>query len=308
LVRNKKHRNRAWKRWLIFFAVIVLIVLGAILGPQLYDSVWIWWTCSGHFPLQNIIVEGNHCLSTDSVLALASIPSGISLVALDLTPVEIGLELHPWLEQVYLYRRLPSTLVIHVREIEPILLVSGDRMGVVGSNGEYLGPIWSGITWDLPMLAGVTPLGITSGSTLFGLKSEDIKAIVKCAVEAHSQVPEVFRAISDFYLKDDQIYMNLVDGISEVTVSKDASETNWKALKEFLLGKRNMDFSKQKVIIDLRFPEWVIVAPDSNKVTSPIPVVAVAVTPQAIPVSTPTKPIVKPKTGKSSHRHPASGR
>jgi hypothetical protein len=209
--------------------------------------------------------------------------------------------LHPWLEQVYLYRRLPSTLVIHVSEIEPILLVSGDRMGVVGSNGEYLGPIWSGITWDLPMLAGVTPLGITGGSILFGMKSEDIKDIVKCAVEVHSQTPEVFRAISDFYMKDDQIYMNLVDGISEVTVSKDATGTNWKALKEFLLGKRNMDFSNQKVVIDLRFPEWVIVAPDSNKVISSIPVVAAAVIPKIVPNSNPPKTNGKQKVKKSSH-------
>jgi hypothetical protein len=153
------------------------------------------------------------------------------------------------------------------------------------------------------MLVGATPLGITGGSTLFGMKSEDIKDIVKCAVEVHSQTPEVFRAISDFYMKDNQIYMNLVDGISKITLSKDASETNWRALKEFLLGKRNMDFSNQKVVIDLRFPEWVIVAPDSNKVISSIPTIAAAVTPKVVSVSSPKKLTA----GKSSRGHPAHG-
>jgi cell division septal protein FtsQ len=255
----------------VVLAFLTVVVLAAILGPQLYDSVWSWWASPGRFPLQNIIVEGNHWLSGDSVLTVASVPTGISLVALDLAPIEIRLELHRWIDHVCIYRRLPSTLVIHLKEVEPILLVSGDQMGVIGSNGEYLGPIWSGITWDLPMLAGATSQGPVGEVSILGMKSEDMMAIVNCAAEAHAQVPDVFRAISDFYMKDDRICMNLVDGNSEVSVLKSASGTNWKALREFLLGRRNMDFSNQKVLIDLKFPEWVIVSPDSGKATRLIP-------------------------------------
>ena len=178
------------------------------------------------------------------------------MLSVNLKTIAETVETHPWIEKAHVYRRLPSTIVIYIDEVEPLALIPGNPMGIIGCNGTYLGSAWQGNTWDLPLLAGIKSANLPLGQPI---QSEEYMALINCALDISKKAPDVFRMISDFYQKGDHIYMTLEDGKSQVRVMKHAPDVNWNVLKEFML-KNRQDFADQKVQIDLRFPQWVIVS------------------------------------------------
>lgn len=223
----------------------------------MYHYTQTWWDKEVRFPIKSVYVEGNRWLPADAVIAKTPLPIGQSMLGVDLKAIADAVDTHPWIEKAHVYRRLPSTVVVYIDEVEPLALIPGNPMGVIGCNGTYLGPVWHGSTWDLPLLAGVKSTKLRIGEPVH---SEEYMAIINCALDISNKAPEVFRMISDFYQKGDHIYMTLEDGKSQVRVMKDAPDVNWNVLKEFML-KNRQDFADQRVQIDLRFPQWVIVSP-----------------------------------------------
>lgn len=216
-----------------------------------------WWGKDVRFPLKTVAVEGNCYIPADSLLAMASLPMDSSVFAIDLVSIARGMEKHPWIEKTHLYRRLPSTIVIWIQEVEPLALVPGNPMGVIGGNGNYLGSIWRGVTWDLPIIAGLKTNQWKAGDKI---TSEKAVIVIDCAQQIQRHEPEVFQLISDFRLKNEHIFLTLEDGKSKIQLQKNPSSISWQILKEFLIKNRR-DFADQAIKIDLRFPQWVIVSP-----------------------------------------------
>jgi cell division septal protein FtsQ len=202
-------------------------------------------------------VEGNRWITDEAVLRRTSIPIGKSLFSLELEPIRNDVERDPWVQKAHVYRRFPSTLVIYVEEVKPLLLVAGSPMGIIGANGVYLGSTWPGKTWDFPIISEVSAYRLVKGQPV---KSEEVMALINCALEVSTKAPDVYEMISDLYLKKSQIIMNLADGQSKVRVARDPFSVNWDVLKEFML-KHRQDFAEEDVEIDMRFPQWVIVSP-----------------------------------------------
>ena len=242
---------------MIKLALMASIIAGCYWGPGLYRNINTWWAKEVRFPLTSVSVEGNHYLPDDSLLAMASLPMGTSVFDINLSAKAHTMEQHPWIERVRLFLRLPSTVVIRIKEVEPLALIPGNPMGVVGSNNDYLGTIWKGVTWDLPLLAGLKIGHLKIGEQI---TSDIALTLINCALMIRSSTPEVFQIISDFRLKDDYIFLTLEDGKSQVQAYKNAQNMSWQVLKEFLINSRR-DFAEQSINIDLRFPQWVIISP-----------------------------------------------
>jgi len=257
LVRRKRNRKAVWRRRLTLIVVLALVALGCFQGPWAYREVRNWWGSKVRFPLRSVRVEGVTRLAVDTVLSRTTIPIGASMLALDLTRMRIEVESNPWIDHAHVFRRFPSTLVIRIEEVKPLLLIAGNPLGVVGANGKYLGHTWHGTTWDLPMLSTIDVAKLDIGQPV---TTEGVMALINCALDISNKAPDVYQMISDFYLKNKQIMMNLSDGQSRVRVPKDAAGVNWDVLREFMLRNRQ-DFADQDVEIDLRFPQWVIVSP-----------------------------------------------
>jgi hypothetical protein len=169
------------------------------------------------------------------------------------------MERHPWIDEAHLYRRLPCAVVISIEEVEPLALVPGNPMGVIGGNGQYLGSIWRGVTWDLPIMAGLNGSRWKRGEKI---TSESALALIHCAQEIQSQEPEVYQLVSDFRISKEHIFMTLGDGKSQIQLQKNPNKVSWQILREFLVQRRR-DFADHAIKIDLRFPQWVIVSPIS---------------------------------------------
>jgi hypothetical protein len=233
------------------------VVFGCVKGPGLYRSLHDWWGREVRFPLTNAGVEGNRWISDEAVLQRTTIPIGESLFSVDLEPIRKDVERDPWVAKAHVFRRFPSTVVIHIDEVQPLLLVAGNPMGVIGCNGVFLGHVWQGKTWDFPIIWDASARKLAAGQPI---KSEEVMALINCALDVNTKAPDVYDMISDLYLKKSQIIMNLADGKSKVRVARDPLTVNWDVLREFMLNNRQ-DFAEQDVQIDLRFPEWVIVSP-----------------------------------------------
>jgi cell division septal protein FtsQ len=257
LVRRKKNRKIVWKRRLTLLAVLAVVILGCIKGPGLFRSLHAWWGREVRFPLKAACVENNRWISDEAVLKRISVPIGESLFSLKLEKIRNDVECDPWIEKAHVYRRFPSTVVIYIEEVKPLLLVAGNPMGIIGANGVYLGKTWPGKTWDFPIIAEVGAHRLVVGQPV---KSEEVMALINCAFEVSTKAPDVYEMISDLYLKKSQIIMNLADGHSTVRVARDPFSVNWDVLKEFMLKNRE-DFAEENVEIDMRFPQWVIVSP-----------------------------------------------
>ena len=260
MVRKKKNRKKKWRRRLALLATLALIVAACYYGPQVHRYIKTWWGKGVRFPLKTVSVEGNFYVPADSLLAMASLPLDSSVFSIDLISIASHMEKHPWIEKTHLYRRLPSSIVIWIQEVNPLALVPGNPMGVIGGNGNYLGSIWRGVTWDLPIMAGLKTSQWKVGEKI---TSEKAVTVIDFAQEIQHREPEVFQLISDFRLNGEHILLTLEDGKSKIQLQKNPNSISWQILKEFLIQNRR-DFADQAIKIDLRFPQWVIVSPISG--------------------------------------------
>jgi cell division protein FtsQ len=132
-----------------------------------------------------VVVRGNERLATGEVLSLVDGLRGQSIVALDLQEWRRALQKSPWVDQVSLRRRLPSTIEIAVTERQPVGIGRvGRELFLVDARGviidEY-GPKYA--EFDLPIIDG-----LRAAPTGGGLAIDESRAVLAsrllAAVEA----------------------------------------------------------------------------------------------------------------------------
>ncbi len=126
-----------------------------------------WWAAAAAVDLpwlrvQHILVEGNQRLHAGEVTALLDGLTGESLLAVDLERWRARLFASSWVADATLRRRLPGTIVVELREREPIGIArAGTDLFLVDAAGTVIdefGPRYADC--DLPIIDGllVTPV------------------------------------------------------------------------------------------------------------------------------------------------------
>jgi cell division protein FtsQ len=109
------------------------------------------------FAIRHVEVRGHRNLPPPQALATAGIRAGANLFD-DRDPWREALLVNPLVASVEIRRRLPATLVLELRETEPVLLVRAPALVPVDADGRVL-PIPPGHgSLDLPVLRGVVVL------------------------------------------------------------------------------------------------------------------------------------------------------
>lgn len=149
-------RQRGVARVLIAFKVLwsLAIVLGSALG--LAWGVYRYATTSARFAVKDVVAQGFSRLSKEQVLAESGIRLGENLFKLDLALVERRLLRNPWVAQVRVARRLPSSVDIEIQEREAaaLALVLG-QLFLVNRQGETFKPVTPQDPTDLPLITGI---------------------------------------------------------------------------------------------------------------------------------------------------------
>lgn len=117
---------------------------------------WSAREASQRLKLEDVQVRGHSRVTAQEVVSTGGLVAGQSLLSIHPARVARRLEHHPWIRHAEVGRRFPATVVIDVREREPVALMLDDgRPWIVDSEGNAVKP-WEAVDGlDLPLLSGI---------------------------------------------------------------------------------------------------------------------------------------------------------
>ena len=184
-----------------------------------------WTKTSPAFNLKTIDVEGNIAVGREEIITVSGLERGRNIWSADLEETERRLRMARRFEQVALTRRLPGTVVVRVKELQPIAFVQLDRLYGVSEGGELI-PLAPGNGLpDLPVItvdASSYLRGPDAAASRDGTESPDAAASRDRSFEtlrdAMRGSPEMARAL---YLMRVLRTMSpgMYDELSEINVS-----------------------------------------------------------------------------------------
>ncbi len=113
---------------------------------------------SPRFALRTLDVQGARRTTLEQLKAAGEIRDGANIFSLDADASERKILENPWISEVKLTRRLPSTLRIELTEREASAVVSLSRhLYLVTREGEPFKELEAGDPYDLPLITGASP-------------------------------------------------------------------------------------------------------------------------------------------------------
>ncbi len=155
------------------------------------------------FRITSIQVEGNRVLRRQQVLEIAAVEEGDNLLALDNRSMAERLAQHRWVARAKVSRKLPSTLVIRLREEQPLALVrrgegQESRLFYLNRQGVLFAPVPAGADLDFPVISGdLKAAGLVDNR--FVAHSLGMEAVSFLALAAAGNPVLPIQAVSELY-------------------------------------------------------------------------------------------------------------
>ncbi|HSE39916.1 MAG TPA: FtsQ-type POTRA domain-containing protein [Acidobacteriota bacterium] len=246
-LKNREVRKSRFKRTFSQRAVRIILILvlsleGGYLGfhglQALKSSSW--------FFLNHIEVTGTEKTKVEEIKKYIHEGQRNALFA-DLTSIKLGLENHPWIETAVIWRELPGTIRVHIRERHPIALVLAGNLYLVDHDGKVIDTFDQDPKYaSLPVLTGIHEVS----------NETEIRHALQF-VTALSKDPSVLNQVSEINYYDGQNSIIYLKGFSfGLLVSKDGILPMIKKFIDYSeLIKKN--FTDVKVV-DLRYQSQII--------------------------------------------------
>ncbi|MHB1390488.1 MAG: cell division protein FtsQ/DivIB [Thermoleophilia bacterium] len=139
-----------------------------VLGIAIVGAVFFWVSQSSLLAIENIQVEGNRAIPTETVMETAGpLLRGQSLAKPSFDDVSRALGVNPYTQSVEVDRDFPHTVRIRIREYRPFadLQAADNKLFVVSAEGRTLAPL-TVAGQDHPVLSTKVPCAAQVGSTL----------------------------------------------------------------------------------------------------------------------------------------------
>ena len=133
---------------------ITLLVSATTAGLAMGSLALSRWTkTSPVFDLKSIVVSGNRAVGKEDIIRVSGLERGRNIWSADLVETERRLMLDRRFERVALSRKFPGTVVVRVKELQPIAFVQLDRLYGVSERAELI-PLSPGNGLpDLPVIS-----------------------------------------------------------------------------------------------------------------------------------------------------------
>lgn len=147
---RRRRVTRLAARTLAAALVVALVAAGAMtVARVILDSSWL--------RVNHLVVNGTSHLAPTAVESLLQGMRGQSILRIDFDRYRQTVLASPWIADVTLWRRLPSTVEVRVRERAPLAIArAGESLFLVDADGVLLdafGPAYAGL--DLPIVSGL---------------------------------------------------------------------------------------------------------------------------------------------------------
>lgn len=233
----KKKKGRQVVSW--------MVLVGMIAGVAAVPSVL---RRRDAFHIRIVEIEGNKYLHADTIVRLAGIDTTTNLFDPMSDWLE-KLEAHPLIESVKARRRLPGTLILRLREREPIAWVVGSRLFAVDSTGSVL-PILPGVTEvDLPII--LTDESERNDSTSW-------LAVVKVLSTIHMLAPDLYVQLTEAKNARPGVGISLRDRPYEILLPTTVDDLGLERLQSILGIVREQGVDGRLTVIDLRYSNQAI--------------------------------------------------
>ncbi|MBN8707617.1 MAG: FtsQ-type POTRA domain-containing protein [Bacteroidetes bacterium] len=207
----------------------VLIILGLLIliGLLLVGS-WYW---KNHRSLTKYSVKGNREVSESQIIALTQTKKGIRLNTVSSAKINKRLKKNPFIESAIVKAELPGTLVIEVKEREPVARLEGAVTGMIDGKGFGM-PAKKLTVYDLPIISGIKKSDFDSSWGV--IKNPVIKKVATELLKLKNKVPAAYHLISEIRQNDDQsVWIYTFDGAVPVLAKASNLAENTVVLKNF---------------------------------------------------------------------------
>ncbi len=213
---------------------------------------------SSAFSVRHVLVLGNHALLEAEILRLAQLAPGTPLAQVDPEAVAQRLLINPRIRTAHVSIRFPDTVVLHVTERHPVVLVVTELEGwTVDEEGVVVGDRDEGL---LPLLVEIPLPAVRPGARI---PSERVRRVVR----ALAALPRGRILLARLDAEGD-LYVQLVLGPWVRLRSEDDLVARLQIAEAVVrsLGQRGVVVAS----VDLRFRDQAVVRPRGRSPTSPV--------------------------------------
>jgi len=235
------------------FALLFTLALAAWLGTMQWKD---------HLTVSGIIVEGEHIVTKEEVVALAHVSLKTKMYDIDLLSIKKNIQQNHFVKNVVVTRDAPATIRISVEERTPIALLSlpgKADMLYVDEEGYVLPHVSSLAIFDLPVISGIDSLAdVTVGQRT---THADVLAALEALETAQRVGSELFRLVSEVRIHSghDMVLYSADTGVPIIFGRGEAAKKMVKLdafWKKFIAEQGSQDIR----YIDIRFDDQVIVS------------------------------------------------
>jgi len=203
------------------------------------------------FRINDIQVTGNYHLEMQDVISSSKIEKGEPLLKISLRDIKDRLEQNAWIKSVSLKKQLPGTVLIKIKEAEPMALLSlKKRLYLMDGDGELLERLKGDGVPFLPVIKNINPK-----------KKKDMKEALKLVSTLNDKNIIANRESIEIGVETYGLKINMDGELIKVGYGEYSAKIDrWMEL-EPEIRKRGLPIK----YVDLRFKDSVIVKP-LNKV------------------------------------------
>jgi cell division septal protein FtsQ len=204
--------------------------------------------------LSKVSVEGNHYLTEDEIQKAVALPLGENMFKLDLTAATERIKKMEWVDRVFIERRLPSSLLVSVRERKPVALLDNGTLYGVDREGRVLSPSAALLSEDLPLISGVALTADAVGTTRL---AEALRPALDLFAFLGKHDPVMAADVSEVNLSETgALKVTFIDGI-QAAFDPPVTETELRRMALVLSDLNQKE--KRAGTMDFRFRDMVLV-------------------------------------------------
>jgi len=249
---NRKKKNRTFRYLTLRKLGISFLTFTTTLVVLLQVATWL--NAQEMFLLKKIKIEGNRFLDESDVLKFVKVDSSKNLFDFDLALISKQVEQHPLIKAASVSRGLPSRLIVHVTEKEPLALLSGPELMPIDANGEPLDAFKPDMLFDYPVITNLARSDAAQGG------QSELKRVIDFLNYTKVNHFALYSQISEIsYTSDFGIYFYLCEGTVPVVAGNEQPEQKCAKLLKTLPKIEAEDAFSNIQYFDLRFENRVIV-------------------------------------------------
>jgi len=249
--RSKPTKNRRSGKRMSGFGRFLILALLVVFGGRFVAGA-ILEKVKSHpvFTVRRVVVEGADYLEPEGIITAADVETGVNIFDVTFEPIVTRLDEKFAAEDFTVFRRLPDTITIRVRERKPVALLNMNELVGVDEEGVPLPHIGASMAETLPIITGIRNISSLADTTVRDRLVKGIRLLDSIS----EQSPSVYGRISEVDVSDmTELGITLIDNGLEVIIGDDEWSRKISVLEK-VINKVPENGEKIKAI-DIRFAE-----------------------------------------------------